>query len=83
MVLLRNASFPGPQPGDVRKAPPADATLLGRVEAFLRRNPGFSATTLGKRALANGSFVKELRGGARPRKETVERLEAFMREWGR
>jgi hypothetical protein len=54
------------------------ATLLTDIEAFLRANPSFSATSLGDRALGDRHFVRQLRNGRRVWPETEEKVRAFM-----
>lgn len=51
--------------------------LLRRIEAYLRR-AGMRPTEFGRRAVRDGLFVAELRGGRKPRLRTVARVEAFL-----
>lgn len=53
--------------------------FLEDVEAFLEAS-GVKATTLGKGALGDPSFVFQLRKGRVPNLDIVDRVENFMRE---
>jgi hypothetical protein len=51
--------------------------LLNHIERYLRRNPR-SATRLGREAMNDPSFVRQLRNGREPRRETVDRVRAWL-----
>lgn len=52
-------------------------TLLERIEKHLKENH-ISATRFGRRAVGDPRFVLDLRMGRRPRRRTVERLNAYL-----
>lgn len=52
-------------------------TLLERIEKHLKDNH-ISATRFGRRAVGDPRFVLDLRLGRRPRRRTIERLEAYI-----
>lgn len=54
-------------------------TLLDRIEIHLIRHR-ISATRFGRRAVGDPRFVLDLRLGRRPRRRTLERLNAYL-EW--
>lgn len=51
--------------------------LLERIEKHLKDNH-ISATRFGRRAVGDPRFVLDLRMGRRPRRRTLERLEAYL-----
>jgi homoserine dehydrogenase len=63
--------------------PPREMDDLDRfrseVETFLSRS-GLTPTGFGKRAVADPSFVFSLRAGREPRRDTIARVRAFMRQ---
>jgi 2,4-dienoyl-CoA reductase-like NADH-dependent reductase (Old Yellow Enzyme family) len=52
-------------------------TLLERIEKHLKDHH-ISATRFGRRAVGDPRFVLDLRMGRRPRRRTIERLEAYL-----
>ena len=52
-------------------------TLLERIEEHLKDHR-ISATRFGRRAVGDPRFVLDLRQGRRPRRRTLERLEAYL-----
>lgn len=54
-------------------------TLLDRIEMHLVSHR-ISATRFGRRAVGDPRFVLDLRLGRRPRRRTLERLNAYL-EW--
>ncbi len=52
-------------------------SLLERIEKHLKENH-ISATRFGRRAVGDPRFVLDLRMGRRPRRRTVERLDAYL-----
>jgi len=52
-------------------------TLLDRIEKHLIRHR-ISATRFGRRAVGDPRFVLDLRLGRRPRRRTLERLNAYL-----
>ena len=52
-------------------------TLLERIEKHLKDHH-ISATRFGRRAVGDPRFVLDLRQGRRPRRRTLERLEAYL-----
>ena len=52
-------------------------TLLERIEKHLKVHH-ISATRFGRRAVGDPRFVLDLRQGRRPRRRTIERLEAYL-----
>ena len=54
-------------------------TLLDRIEMHLISHR-ISATRFGRRAVGDPRFVLDLRLGRRPRRRTLERLNAYL-EW--
>lgn len=54
-------------------------TLLDRIEVHLISHR-ISATRFGRRAVGDPRFVLDLRLGRRPRRRTLERLNAYL-EW--
>jgi len=52
-------------------------TLLERIERHLKDNH-ISATRFGRRAVGDPRFVLDLRMGRRPRRRTIERLNAYL-----
>ncbi len=52
-------------------------TLLDRIESHLI-NYRISATRFGRRAVGDPRFVLDLRLGRRPRRRTLERLNAYL-----
>jgi 2,4-dienoyl-CoA reductase-like NADH-dependent reductase (Old Yellow Enzyme family) len=55
--------------------------LLDRIEHHLKETH-MSATRFGRRAVGDPRFVLDLRAGRRPRRRTVERVEAYLRSHG-
>lgn len=53
-------------------------TLLERIEKHLKDHH-ISATRFGRRAVGDPRFVLDLRMGRRPRRRTIERLEAYLK----
>lgn len=53
-------------------------SLLDRIEKHLKQNH-ISATRFGRRAVGDPRFVLDLRMGRRPRRRTIERLEAYLK----
>ena len=53
-------------------------SLLDRIEKHLKQNH-ISATCFGRRAVGDPRFVLDLRMGRRPRRRTIERLEAYLK----
>lgn len=51
--------------------------LLERIEKHLKEHH-ISATRFGRRAVGDPRFVLDLRMGRRPRRRTVERLNAYL-----
>mgnify|MGYP001791640910 CR=1 FL=1 len=51
--------------------------LLDRIEKHLKENH-ISETGFGRRAVGDPRFVLDLRRGRRPRRRTVERLDAYL-----
>lgn len=51
--------------------------LLDRIERHLKETH-MSATRFGRRAVGDPRFVLDLRAGRRPRRRTVERVEAYL-----
>lgn len=51
--------------------------LLDRIEKHLKDHH-ISATRFGRRAAGDPRFVLDLRNGRRPRRRTLERLEAYL-----
>lgn len=51
--------------------------LLDRIEHHLKESH-MSATRFGRRAVGDPRFVLDLRSGRRPRRRTVERVEAYL-----
>lgn len=51
--------------------------LLRRIETYLKRT-GMRPSDFGRRAVRDGLFVAQLRGGRRPRPRTVARVNAFL-----
>ncbi|UAB79874.1 hypothetical protein INR77_04455 [Erythrobacter sp. SCSIO 43205] len=51
--------------------------LLDRIEKHLKDNH-ISATRFGRRAVGDPRFVLDLRMGRRPRRRTIERLNAYL-----
>lgn len=51
--------------------------LLEKIEKHLKENH-ISATRFGRRAVGDPRFVLDLRMGRRPRRRTIERLEAYL-----
>ena len=51
--------------------------LLKDVERFLN-NRNFSAARFGREAMGDPRFVFDLRRGREPRKETVEKVKAYL-----
>lgn len=52
-------------------------SLLDRIEKHLKENH-ISATRFGRRAVGDPRFVLDLRMGRRPRRRTIERLDAYL-----
>jgi hypothetical protein len=52
-------------------------TLLERIEKYLK-DRHISATRFGRRAVGDPRFVLDLRQGRKPRRRTLERLEAYL-----
>nr|WP_255573966.1 hypothetical protein [Erythrobacter sp. SCSIO 43205] len=52
-------------------------SLLERIEKHLKENH-ISATRFGRRAVGDPRFVLDLRMGRRPRRRTIERLDAYL-----
>lgn len=52
-------------------------SLLERIEKHLKENH-ISATRFGRRAVGDPRFVLDLRMGRRPRRRTLERLDAYL-----
>lgn len=55
-------------------------TLLDRIEKHLKDHH-ISATRFGRRAAGDPRFVLDLRMGRRPRRRTVERLDAYLNQF--
>lgn len=55
--------------------------LLDRIERHLKESH-ISATRFGRRAVGDPRFVLDLRSGRRPRRRTVERVEAYLTKQG-
>nr|WP_037492271.1 hypothetical protein [Sphingobium indicum] len=51
--------------------------LLDRIERHLKETH-MSATRFGRRAVGDPRFVLDLRMGRRPRRRTLERVEAYL-----
>ena len=51
--------------------------LLDRIEKHLKDHH-ISATRFGRRAVGDPRFVLDLRMGRRPRRRTIERLDAYL-----
>jgi hypothetical protein len=51
--------------------------LLDRIELHLKEEH-ISATRFGRRAVGDPRFVLDLRMGRRPRRRTLERVEAYL-----
>lgn len=54
--------------------------LLWEVEKYLRSS-GVAPTRFGRDAVSDPRFVFDLRRGREPRRQTVERVRAFLEEW--
>lgn len=54
--------------------------LLDRIEAFLKAREDYSATKLGKDAVGDPNFVRDLRDGREPRRKTIERAATFLEQ---
>lgn len=54
--------------------------FLEQIEAFLLRTD-LSATSFGREALRDPSFVGDLRKGRSPNLKVVHRVMEFMRDW--
>lgn len=55
--------------------------LLDRIERHLKETH-ISATRFGRRAVGDPRFVLDLRAGRRPRRRTLERVEAYLTKNG-
>lgn len=55
--------------------------LLDRIERHLKETH-ISATRFGRRAVGDPRFVLDLRTGRRPRRRTLERVEAYLTKNG-
>ncbi|HMT41583.1 MAG TPA: hypothetical protein PKC48_04830 [Sphingorhabdus sp.] len=53
--------------------------LLGEIEQYIERH-GLSPTRFGRLAVKDPRFVEDLRSGRSPRRRTLERVSAYMRE---
>jgi hypothetical protein len=53
--------------------------LISEMKSYCDRS-GTAASTLGRRALGDPSFVSRLRGGGECLPRTVERVRAYMRD---
>lgn len=54
--------------------------LIRKVEKFLRRT-GMSATRLGREAMSDPCFVRDLRNGREPKLATERTVEHFMNKF--
>lgn len=77
MVLIRNASFPGPRGGEARARRP-EGDLLGDIRAFLRRHK-MDRGPFGRDACGQWDLVNALERGRTPRAPTVAAIRQFMR----
>jgi len=55
--------------------------LLDRIERHLKESD-MSPTRFGRRAVGDPRFVLDLRTGRRPRRKTIDRVEAFLVDMG-
>lgn len=55
-------------------------TLLREIDAF-RQREGMTETRFGRAALNDGHFLRRLRHGGNITLRTVERVQAFMRDY--
>ena len=53
--------------------------LLDRIEGHLRESR-MSATRFGRRAVGGPRFVLDLRAGREPRKQTIEKVEQYLKK---
>ena len=53
--------------------------LLDRIECHLRESR-MSATRFGRRAVGAPRFVLDLRAGREPRKQTIEKVEQYLKK---
>ncbi|MBK7162395.1 hypothetical protein [Sphingorhabdus pulchriflava] len=53
--------------------------LLGEIEQYIEQH-GISPTRFGRLAVKDPRFVEDLRSGRSPRRRTLERVSAYMRE---
>lgn len=59
---------------------PIQQSLLKRVESFIRREK-MPPSTFGRKAVGASNLIYRLRDGANITTATIERVEAFMREY--
>jgi hypothetical protein len=55
--------------------------LLGEIDAFLQRT-GMTQTQFGEESMNNRSFVRQLRNGGGVTLRTLDKVRAYMAEWG-
>lgn len=90
MVAIRTAyrHCPPPEPctaPNLRVVPKnvpehAGAALLAEIEAFIRRNPHFTQTRLGREAVRNSELVNRLHYGLNPQPVTINKVRNFIRQ---
>lgn len=81
-MLIRTASFPGPNHGAIVTAKPKHPgeALLEEIEAFARQHR-LTASGVCRKATGNGNLLEKLQCGTSPRPVTIERLRRYMREY--